>query len=49
LCNPESDTALGDEVMKMCGSMTYEEIFRLLNKKYCVSEHFWVPRDSDDD
>lgn len=49
LCNPESDTTLGDEIMKMCGSMTYEEIFRLLNKKYCVSEHFWVPHDSDDD
>jgi hypothetical protein len=49
LCNSESDTALGDEIMKMCGSMTYEEIFRLLNKKYCISEHFWIPCDSDDD
>lgn len=48
MCNPESDTALGDEIMKMCGSMTYEEIFRLLNKEYCVSEHFWIPHDSDD-
>jgi hypothetical protein len=40
LCNPESDTELGEEAMKMYGSMKYEDIFRLLNKKYWISDHF---------
>lgn len=42
LGNPESDIALGEEAMKMCGSMTYEEIFRLLNKEYShsISDNF---------
>jgi hypothetical protein len=40
LCNPQSDTALGEEAMKMYGSMKYEDIFRLLNKEHCISNHF---------
>ena len=42
LCNPESDTELGEKAMKMYGSMKYEDIFRLLNNKYWISDHFSV-------
>lgn len=34
LCNPESDTALGEEAMK------HQDIFRLLNKEYNISDKF---------
>lgn len=41
LGNPESDIALGEEAMKMCGSMTYEEIFRLLKEySHSISDNF---------
>ena len=40
LCRPESDIALGEEAMKMCSSMTYKEIFKLLNEEYCISDNF---------
>jgi len=49
LCSPESNIALGEEAMEMYGSMTYEDIFRLLNKEYCISEHFSIPCASKDD
>jgi len=50
LRNPQSDTTLGEEAMKMYGSMTYEKIFTLLNKEYGdISEHFWVRCASNDD
>ena len=49
LCNPESNIELAEEAMKMYGSMKYEEIFRFLNKEYCISNHFYIPNASDDD
>jgi hypothetical protein len=49
LCNPESNIKLAEEAMKMFGSMKYEEIFRFLNKEYCISDHFYIPSASDDD
>ena len=49
LCNPESNIELAEEAMKMFGSMKYEEIFRFLNKEYCISDHFYIPSASDDD
>lgn len=49
VCSPKFDTTIGEEAMEMYGSMTYEEIFRLLNKEYCISEHFSIPCASDDD
>lgn len=45
ICSPKFDTTIGEEAMEMYGSMTYEEIFRLLNKKYCISEHFHIHDD----
>ena len=48
--SPQSDITLGEEAMKMYGSMTYEDIFTLLNKEYGeISEHFWVRCASNDD
>jgi len=48
--SPQSDITLGEEAMKMYGSMTYEDIFTLLNKEYGeISEHFWVRCTSNDD
>ena len=49
LCDPESNIELAEEAMKMYGSMKYEEIFRFLNKEYCISNHFYIPHSSDDD
>jgi hypothetical protein len=49
LCDPESNIELAEEAMKMYGSMKYEEIFRFLNKEYCISNHFYIPPASDDD
>jgi hypothetical protein len=49
LCDPESNIELAEEAMKMYGSMKYEEIFRFLNKEYCISDHFYIPPASDDD
>jgi hypothetical protein len=49
LCNPESNIELAEEAMKMYGSMKYEDIFRFLNKEYCISNHFYIPHASDDD
>ena len=49
LFSPESNIALGEEAMEMYGSMTYEDIFRLLNEEYCISEHFSIPCASKDD
>lgn len=45
LCNSESNTSLGKKAMEMFGSMTYEEIFKLLNKEHCISNHFWIHDD----
>lgn len=42
MCNSESNTSLGKKAMEMFGSMTYEEIFKLLNKEHCISNHFWI-------
>jgi hypothetical protein len=49
LCDPESNIELAEEAVKMYGSMKYEEIFRFLNKEYCISDHFYIPPASDDD
>jgi len=50
LCHPQSDTTLGEEAMKMYGSMTYEKIFTLLNKEYGeITEHFSIHCASNDD
>jgi len=45
MCNSESNTSLGKKAMEMFGSMTYEEIFKLLNKEHCISNHFWIHDD----
>ena len=50
LCHPQSDTTLGEEAMKMYGSMTYEKIFTLFNKEYGeITEHFSIHCASNDD
>ena len=45
MCNSKSNTSLGKKAMEMFGSMTYEEIFKLLNKEHCISNHFWIHDD----
>ena len=46
LCYSESNTSLGKKAMEMFGSMTYEEIFKLLNKEvHYISNHFWIHDD----
>ena len=44
LRNPESNTALGNEAIEMCGKMTYEQIIQIFKENHnFVSEHFWIP------
>ena len=44
LCNPESNIALGNQAIEMCGKMTYKQIIQIFKENdNSVPEHFWIP------